>query len=117
MPCQTLFPTIETAGAAAHLLAAVRSGSISRIEEELHSAARVCAQPFNGDTAEDERRELLDSVVGGLRQALAAGEAICGESRALAGCILLLKHLQVENPRHYFAAAAACRHRAISTVQ
>jgi len=117
MPCRPFFPTSETADVAADLLAAVRSGSISRIEEELRAAARVCAQPFDGDTAQDERRELLDSIASSLRQAVAVGAEICSESHALAACILLLEHLQVDGPRHHFAAAAACRHRAIATLQ
>jgi hypothetical protein len=92
-------------------MAALRSGSKPEIKEELRAAAYACAQPFDGDTEEDERREVLESVVNRLQRELAAGDSMSCESRTLAGCVILLEHLQVKRPRHY-VAAAACRHRA-----
>lgn len=93
MPCQTSISTRESADAAARILVAVCNGTRDEIEQELHLAAQVCTQPFDGDSAEAERRELLDSIVSRFRQALVDGEQISSNSHSLSGCFTLLQHL------------------------
>ena len=116
MPCRSSLPVRETADAASRVLAAVRGGCKPEIEQELQIAAQVCGQPFDGDTAEDERREVLEGVVERLRRVLASGEPVSGESRSLVGCMMLLEHLGISGPRRFLSAAASCRHRALPTV-
>jgi hypothetical protein len=119
MPRRTFFPTLETlqsveaGAAAAGVLAAIRSGVRNEIEAELKIAAKVCAQPSDENTAEEERRELLGSIVDRLQRALAVGEPISSESPGLVGCVTLLEHLRIEIPRPHLAAGVGYQPRAI----
>ena len=56
-----------TAAAAARILAALRTGEVRRIASELDRAAETCRTPFR-DPCAAERSEVLDAVVGELRQ-------------------------------------------------
>jgi len=113
LPTLATLPVLEAGTAAAGVLAAIRSGFRDEIEAELRIAVQVCGRPFDGNTAEEERRELLGSVVDRLQQALAVGDLISSESPGLVGCVTLLEHLRVEIPRPHPATGAGCQPRAI----
>ena len=101
MLCTSPFTTRESSGAAARLLGAIRNGDRPGIEYELYSASQICMEPFDGDSAEAERRELLDGIVRRFRRALRTGEQISSDSGSLSGCFTLLRHLQqapIEEP-------------------
>jgi hypothetical protein len=112
-PTLEAFPVLEAGAAAAGVLAAIRSGVSDEIEAELRIAAQVCGQPIDENTAEEERRELLGSVVDRLQQALAVGEPISSESPGLVGCVTLLEHLRVEIPRPHLTTGGGRQPRAI----
>ena len=77
-----------TAAAAARILAALRSGEARRIGSELDRAAAICQAPFR-DPCAAERTEVLDAIMGDLRQALGTG----GTEAGLEAHTCLLGHL------------------------
>ena len=88
----------DSAIAAGRILSVIPAGGRWAIERELDNADEVCRGPVFGDTAEEERRELLDGIVSQLRQAVTSGEQLSG---GLGACFTLLKHLEraQTNPR------------------
>ncbi|MFB3825886.1 MAG: hypothetical protein ACE15B_03920 [Bryobacteraceae bacterium] len=87
--------------AARNLLAAWRGGDRTRIEAELDRAARACRLVRQYPAAAEERRELLEGIVEGLRSELAHPDP------GAAGVLeRLLAHLaappvSAHNPCHY----------------
>ena len=91
MQSQTYTPFQDSALAASRILNVIPNGGRWAIERELDAAEEVCSGPVFGDTAEEERRELLDGIVGQLRMAVVSGEKV---SRELGACFRLLRHLE-----------------------
>ena len=81
----------DSAIAAGRILSVIPGGGRRAIERELDAAEDICRGPVFGDTAEEERRELLDGIVSQLRRAVASDEQISG---GLGTCFTLLKHLE-----------------------
>lgn len=94
MSSHTYIPFQDSALAASRILSVIPTGGRWAIERELDAAEEVCRGQVFGDTAEAERRELLDSIVGQLRQVVVAGDEVSGEKRELGACFRLLKHLE-----------------------
>ncbi len=72
-----------TAGAAARILAALRSGESGRLMEELNRAAEICRTPVE-DAYAAERTEVLDAAIRELRRPA----ALAGLSREAPACLL-----------------------------
>ncbi len=77
-----------TAAAAARILAALRTGEAGSIAWELDRAADVCGAPLR-DRSASERSEVLDAIVGELRDAVGRRGAATG----LEAHTRLLNHL------------------------
>ena len=95
---QTHISFQDSAIAAGRILSVIPGGGRRAIERELDAAEEVCRGPVFGDTAEEERRELLGGIVSQIRQAVASEDRIGG---GLGTCFTLLKHLEraQTNPR------------------
>lgn len=91
MLSHTYTPFQDSALAASRILSVIPNGGRWAIERELDAADEVCNGPVFGDTAEEERRELLGGIVGQLRTAVVSGGKLSGE---LGTCFRLLKHLE-----------------------
>jgi|SRR5690349_14068180 len=109
MQNHTYTPFQDSALAASRILSVIPNGGRWAIERELDAAEEVCSGPVFGDTAEEERRELLDGIVGRLRMAVVSDGKVSGE---LGACVRLLRHLESEqtSPRVLLRGPQSGRH-------